>query len=990
MNQNRFRRSNGGRIDRSRPLQFVFDGRRYEGFKGDTLASALLANGVRLFGRSFKYHRPRGLLAAGVEEPNALVTVGTGDDRTPNIPATVVELTDGLVAESQNRWPSLSFDWMAINSLAAPLLPAGFYYKSLMGPTRRAWMLYEHFIRRAAGLGRASDAPDPNRYEFRHDHCDVLVVGGGPAGLGAAFAAGQAHARVLIVEQDFELGGSLLAEPADSAASAWLKRTISALQALANVRVMTRTTAFGLYDGGTVGLLERREQESPDQASGRASQCAVMLHAKSVVFACGAIERPLIFGGNDRPGVMLSSAAQIYLNRFALRPGGKALLATNNDQAYRTAIALASAGVEVTVADERPRLSAAVEAAVTGRSIDVRTGTVVAGTLGGRRISGAELARPGDNTPLRITCDLVCSSGGFTPTIHLTSHCGAKPSYDERIAAFVPGVLDAGQFGAGAMMGAFASAEVLRQGVAAGRDAAECCGFGSRDTELEPLVLEHELPDHPIRPPSPPSRIRGKAFVDLQNDVTLDDVRLAQREGYESVEHLKRYTTLGMGTDQGKTSNLNALALIAELRGASIPAVGTTTFRPPYTPVAIGALAGRAVGAHFKPTRRTPMHDWHVKNGAEMIEVGLWMRPWYYKSAGQTVSEAYIREMELVRKNAGIVDISTLGKIDVQGPDAVELLNRVYVNNWSNLAVGRVRYGVMLRDDGMVLDDGTVSRLDTHRFFMTTSTAQAGEVLSWLEFLLQTAWRDLRAHVTSVTDDFAGMAVSGPKSRAILQSAFPSIDLSNEALAHMGVVEGVWCNIPLRFARLSYSGELAYEVYVPSPQGGFVWERILAAGDSFDLQPYGVECLGALRIEKGHVAGPEIDGRTTLDDLGLSGMASKKKRFVGDVLRQRPAIADPGRRRLVGLECLEPGKRLRGGAILFASGETAAGHGRGHVTSVTYSPTLDRYIALALYEGGLSHEGEEVVAAYPVKRESTRARIVSPVFLDPEGERLRA
>jgi glycine cleavage system aminomethyltransferase T len=599
-----------------------------------------------------------------------------------------------------------------------------------------------------------------------------------------------------------------------------------------------------------------------------------------------------------------------------------------------------------------------------------------------------ELVRPNDGASIRIACDLLCVSGGYAPTVHLTSHDGVKPRYEERIAAFVPGHLDSGRFAAGAITGAFASTEALAQGIAAGRESAAYCGFSPRETALQPVPVQHELADVRIEPPLLSGRVRGKAFVDLQNDVTVDDVCLAQREGYESVEHLKRYTTLGMGTDQGKTSNLNALALLAQARGATIPATGTTTFRPPYTPVAIGALAGRAVGAHFKPTRLTPMHEWHLENGAEMIEVGLWMRPWFYRHVGSNVAEAYVREMRCVREAAGIVDISTLGKIDVQGPDASELLNRVYVNDWSKLAVGRARYGVMLRDDGIVLDDGTVTRLDTHRFFMTTSTAKADEVMSWLEFLLQTAWTSLRVHITSITDDWAGMAVSGPRSRAILQAAFPNLDVSNEALPHMGLFEGVWGDVPLRIMRLSYSGERAYEVYAPAPQGRIVWERLTAAGAPLGLLPYGVECLGALRIEKGHVAGPEIDGRTTLDDLGLSGMARTTQRFVGDVLRRRPALVDPGRRRLVGLECLEPDKRLRGGALLFAAGEKRAGHGRGHVTSVTYSPTLDRYIAFALYEAGLAHAGEEVIAAYPVRGETVRVRIVSPVFLDPQGERL--
>jgi sarcosine oxidase subunit alpha len=974
----------GGRIDRSRPIAFTFDGRALTGLHGDTLASALLANGVRLVGRSFKYHRPRGVTTAGPEEPTALATLGVGARREPNIPMTTIELVDGLVAESQNRWPSLTLDLQSVNGLFGPLLAAGFYYKTFMGPTRRAWRVYEYFIRKAAGLGRAATEPDPDLYDVRHAFADVVVIGGGPAGLSAAFAAGTAGARVTLVEQDVLPGGSLLSEPVDGPAAAWLAEVAGALQAMPNVTIATRTTAFGLYDGLTFGLVERHDHERPDPASGRARQSLVLLRAKAAVFATGALERPLIFPDNDRPGVMLASAARAYLHRFAILPGRSVVVATDHDGAYTTAFDLARTGAAVTVADARPEIGRDLLDAASRDKVEVRPGTRIAGLHGTFSIRGATLLGA-DGARTDMACDLVCASGGWSPAVHLTSHLGVKPVYREEIGAFVPGPFGAAQFGAGAVIGTISTRGAVEDGHRAGAAAAATCGSLARPAVPPKLDLAEILPSAAARglPAAP-----GKAFVDLQNDVTTQDIGLAHREGYESVEHLKRYTTLGMGTDQGKTSNLNAIALMAGLRGAAIPAVGTTTFRPPYTPVAIGALAGRNVGPHFRPVRRTPMHDWHVANGAEMLEVGLWLRPWYYRASGRDVNEAYVAEMRAVREAAGLVDISTLGKIDLQGPDAGVLLDRVYANGFASLAIGKARYGVMLRDDGIVLDDGTVTRIGPDRYFVTTSTAKAADVLSWLEFLLDTAWTGLRVSVTSVTDEWAGMSVAGPRSRDVLAAAFPEIDVSNDALPHLGALDADLAGQALRILRLSYSGERAYEVYVGAAEGEATWRRLLAAGERFGLKPYGVEALGALRIEKGHVAGPEIDGRTTLDDLGLGRMTGKRTAYVGAVLRQREAHRAPGRPRLVGLMCLDAGQRLRGGAVLFAPGDPIRGHGRGRVTSTTYSPALGTWVALGLFAGDRAAEGTEVIAAHPVKGETVRARIVSPVFLDPEGERL--
>jgi methylglutamate dehydrogenase subunit C len=982
------RRPAGGRIDRTQQLSFLFEGRELTGYVGDTLASALLANGVSLVGRSFKYHRPRGFLAAGVEEPNGLLTLGTEGRRTPNVPATTTELYQGLICERQNGWPSVEFDLMSITGgLLGPLFEAGFYYKTFMGPRRGSWMFYEPFIRRAAGLGEATHLPDPDRYETANAFTDVLIVGSGPAGLAAARAAGQSGCRVTLVEQDFLLGGSLLAARAEAPEEVLRGSLEAEVTSMPNVEIFRRTTVIGIYDGLTAVLVERRDHARPDPTKGEAREVVITLRARAIIHAEGAIERPLLFGNNDLPGVMLASAVRTYLNRYALTLGRRVLIASNNDSAWTTAIDLAAAGARVTIADERPKANAPLEAVARQAGIDIRLATQLVRARGGRTVQGAELQAADSSKTQSIDCDLIGMSGGWSPTVHLTSHTGLRPVYDSAIGALLPGPWPAGVTGAGSIT---ARSDPLADGHAAGTTAAGWVGF-SANTGEPPRAEGVTWVECWAKPAENRARgRRSKVFIDFQNDVTTHDLGLAHEEGYESLEHLKRYTTLGMGTDQGKTSNVAAAQLMAALRGIDLQSAGITTYRPPYTPVSVGALAGRHISAHFRPTRRTPMHDWHLANGATMIEAGPWLRPWFYSWAGSDVGTAYVAEMKLVRTGVGISDVSSLGKIEIQGPDAAEFLNRVYTNDFAKLPVGKARYGVMLNDDATVLDDGTTSRFSDSTYFMTTTTAQAGEVMSRLEFLLQTAWPNLRVQVVSVTDRWAGMSVAGPKSREALMLALPGLDLSNQALPHMGVCQHEVDGIPVRVARLSFSGELAYEVYVPADRGTAMWERLLERGSSLGIRPYGLESLASLRIEKGHVAGLELDHRTTLDDLGLGKLASQKKAFVGRELRQREELQAPERWSLVGLECLEPNAKLRGGAILFAKDEPIEGHGRGYITSVTWSTVLQKTIALALYSGGLRHEGQEIVCACPLRNEQVRARIVSPVFIDPTGERMRA
>lgn len=982
-----YRLNKGGLVDRSTALAFRFDGKAYQGFAGDSLGSALLANGVGPIARSFKYHRPRGLYAAGIEEPTGLVTIGSGGRTEPNIPAPAMPLYDGLVASSQNSWPSPKFDLQAVNGWFSRLLVAGFYYKTFIGPTAGAWMFYEKFIRRAAGMGRGTLAADPDRHETSHAFCDILVIGGGPAGLMAAATAAAAGRRVILADADRRLGGSLLGAENridGMAGHNWAAQQVADLAAQASVTVMPNTMVYGAYDGGQFGAVARVAEDCPEPPPWRPRQRHWTIAADQVVIATGAIERPLVFADNDRPGIMLASAARTYALRYGVAPGRTVALFTNNDSAYGAARDLVAAGVRVVaIVDARTTVPEASAALIDGDSVRLIANSVVTRARGGKALKAIDISRHSGETET-ITVDCLCVSGGWTPTLHLLSQAGAVPQWDADIAAFTAAPPTPAWHQAGAVTGAFGLAEALASGMAAGHTAA-----GSKIVDAPPLPhLEEADAAYEITPLfEVPSSGRGKKFVDLQNDVTADDIRLSEREGYQSVEHLKRYTTLGMGADQGKTSNVNALAIMAVARSQDIADVGTTRFRPPYAPVALGTLTGRALGRHYRPTRLTPMHEWHVAHGADMMNAGAWQRPRAYLRPGESLTDAYIREATAVRETVGMVDVSTLGKIDVQGPDAGTFLNRVYVNGFAKLPVGKARYGLMLREDGFVFDDGTTWRLDEHRYLMTTTTANAAPVLTHLEYLLSVIWPDLRVAVTSVTEQWAGVAIAGPKARALLETVIEDLDLSNAAFPFMAVGRGRIGQWPVLVARLSFSGELAYEVYIGAHLGEALWLNLMAMGAAFDITPYGTEALGTLRIEKGHVAGPELDGRTTLADLGLARMASTKKHFVGQPLMNRPALTDPSRPRLVGL-ISEDHEPLRAGAHLVTNPQAAElAESQGHVTSTTYSPAIGQYIALGLLADGPDRESEVIYAAHPLKGLHQPAKVVSPHFFDPEGER---
>ena len=992
------RLAQGGVIDRSRTLDFSFDGAHYQGHPGDTLASALLANGVHLVGRSFKYHRPRGIVTAGADEPNALVQLARGARTEPNTRATQQELYQDLVAASQNRWPSLSFDIGALNGALSPLFPAGFYYKTFMWPPGPVWWLkYEHAIRRAAGLGRAPSEPDPDHYEHRYAHCDVLVIGGGPAGLAAARAAASCGARVMLCDENASLGGSLRGASAaidGTPAATWLVAQIGDLSANADVTMLPRTTAFGYYDQNLVGLVERVADHLPEPPPFAPRQRLWHIRAGVVVLASGALERGVAYAGNDLPGTMLAAAAQTYVTRYGVKPGTRAVIFANNDSAYEAAIRLHDAGVVIAaIADPRPRTALSGDhpqrAVATG--MPVFAGSAIMRAHGRLRVAGVDLVAVADGARRRIDCDLVCVSGGWNPAVHLYSQSRGKLRYDETLAAFVPDTSPQAVVAAGAANGKLDLAAVLADGHAAGLAAAGRAGFAAPPADYAPAAPATS--SGPLQALwSVPTRHGAKCFVDWQNDVTVADIALAAREGYRSIEHLKRYTTLGMGTDQGKTSNIVGLAVLAAELGVAIAQVGTTTFRPPYTPVTLGAVAGHEVGANLEPTRRTAMHDWHVEHGARMLNAGLWKRPHSYPRPGESEDDAANREARNVRTNVGLVDVSTLGKIELQGRDVAELLNRVYINRWDTLAVGRCRYGVMLRDDGMVFDDGTTSRLGDTHYLMTTTTLNAVAVMQHLEYLLQVDWPELDVFVTSVTEQWAAAALSGPMARQVL-ARLASIDVSNEAFPFLAVgdcqLAAGGSHIQARLFRMSYSGELAYEIHVPVTHGRVMWEAVMAAGEAFGIMPYGTEAMGTLRIEKGHVVvGPEADGRTTADDLGLGKLVNAGKWCVGKPLLARPALVAPERWQLVGLTAID-GTIPRGGKLVADPGQATPTSMLGHVSSWCWSPNLDASIGLALLERGRARHGETLWAVSPLADARVKVRVGPPCFIDPDGERLR-
>ena len=993
-----FRLPRGGAIDRGRVLSFRFDDRAYQGHPGDTLASALLANGVRLVARSFKYHRPRGIFAAGAEEPSALVRFEEGGQAEPNRRPGEIALYDGLRASSQHAWPSLAVDFGALAGLFAPLLPTGFYYKTLIRP-RALWAaLWEPVLRQMAGLGQAPTLPDPARYDKYHTHCDVLVVGGGPSGLAAAYAAGQTGARVILCDSDTTFGGALLRRGyriGDDDGAAWAGAIVAALEAMPEVRLLPATTVVGHYDDNYLVAVERLgEQLGPAAPAGLPRQRLWHIRARRVVLATGALERPLVFPGNDRPGIMLASAAESYLHRYAVMPGRRAVLFANNDDAYAAAAALAASGVEVAaIVDPRPVAGEAARRSVA--AMPHYAGHAIVATAGRAALRRVWLQPLAGGRRSAIDCDLLAVSGGWNPALGLYAQAQGRLRFDRALNAFVPDGADTATNDTircvGAARGAFALAACLAQGAAEGARAAALCGFGASGQARKTLVMP-EVEDAAEAAPGPltlplSGRAARHAFVDLHNDVTAADIALAAREGYRAVEHLKRYTTLGMGTDQGKTGNLAGLALLAVATGRDIAAAGTTTFRPPYVPVAYGLLAGREHGHLADPVRVTPMHDWHVAAGAVFEDVGQWKRPRYYPQGGEDMAAAVKRECLAARDAVALLDASTLGKIEVSGRDAGRFLDQIYINRWQSLPVGHCRYGVMCRDDGMVFDDGVGARLAPDRFLVTTTSGNAGPVIDWFEEWLQTEWPHLEVFCTSVTEEWANATLVGPRARDVLAALAPRLPLDPGAFPFMRLLEADVAGIPARIFRVSFSGELSYEINVPADCGLLLWERLIEAGQPYGIVPYGNEAMHVLRAEKGYISvGQETDGSVTPLDLGFGALVARDKDFLGRRSLLRSDTARPDRKQLVGLLPDNPAELMPAGAqLVAASGGTPPVPMIGHVTSSYYGARLGRSFALALIEGGRARHGEAVSAPLPDR--IVAGHICPPVFYDIDNRR---
>lgn len=1005
----------GGRIDRGKPLNFTFNGKPRQGFQGDTLASALLANGQHLVARSFKYGRPRGIVGHGAEEPNAIVQLGQGARTLPNLRATQVELHEGLAAASVTGWPSLQFDLLGAFSALGKLTPPGFYYKTFMRP-RKWWMTYERYIRKAAGLGRAPEAADPDIYDKLNLHCDLAVVGGGPAGLAAALEAARSGARVLLTDEQSEFGGSLLwskqqinAQPA----SQWIAQVVAELCACSNVTLLPRATAIGLYDHNFLAILERRTDHlgAPDgmhrhsNASGQAPQVARQrLHrvrAKQVVLATGALERPLVFARNDLPGIMLASSVCAYINRYAVRPGRRLLLCTNNDSAYQAALDWCESGGEVAaVLDVREQPEGELVAAARGQGIEVISGHGISEALGRRHVRGA-LAAPlnpaGDGVigPARaLRCDLIASSGGWSPVIHLSSHQGAKPRWSEDVLGFLPAASCAQAHSSGAANGVYGLLGCLQQGAEAGAKAAQLAGVGNGRSSTAFSVPDEPAEGSPkalFLAPHPKASSRApKQFVDLQLDVTAADIALAAQEGYASVELLKRYTALGFGTEQGKLGNVNGLAILAKTLGQGIAETGTTIFRPPYTPATFGALAGRESGALFDPVRCTAMHRWHAQQGAVWENVGQWQRPHYYPKPGETMQQALNRECLAVRQGVGMMDASTLGKIDIQGPDAAEFITRIYTNSYPKLPPGKCRYGLMLHEDGVIFDDGVTSCLGPNHYLMFTTTGGAAPVLDWLELWRQTEWPQLKVYFTSVTDHWATATVSGPKARLVVRKLCRDIDFSRDAFKFMDWRDGTVAGVKARVFRISFTGELSFEVHVPAHFGRSVWEALMEAGREFGITPYGTEAMHLLRAEKGFIiVGQDTDGATIPGDMNMDWIVNNRKRFsfIGKRSLARSDSLREDRKQLVGLKPQPADLVLpEGTQIVNNPNEPAPMSMQGHVTSAYYSANLGCAFALAVVKGGLKRMGETVYCPLADGR-IVQAQIRPSVFYDPQGER---
>ncbi len=989
-------------IDETTRVCFKFNGTKYFGFKGDTLASALLANNIHLVGRSFKYHRPRGIMTAGSEEPNAIVQINDNTAFTePNVRATEIEIYEGLEATSQNCWPSVNFDIGGINNFLSPILPAGFYYKTFMWPAS-FWLKYEYFIRRSAGLGKSPKLPDPDIYEHKYIHCDVLVVGGGISGIMAAKISAKRGLKTLLVDENPNIGGSTIFQNSkyykinNLTSSSWLENEIKEINKLENLTIKTRTSIAAFH--GYNFLLAREnltDHLSANEKTNKVRQRLLKIRAKKVITATGSLERPLVFNNNDRPGIMLSSAVKKYADFFGVACGEQNVLFTNNDSAYETAISLDQKGIKVNaIIDIRENSNSELSKEVEAIGIKIYSSSTVVNTYGYKRIkkiSVMQLSIDGQTVKgqkIFINCDCLGISGGWTPAVHLFTQSGGKLDFNEEDQIFLPKIYPSKQISIGSCNGDFELDKIINNTPKILKEFLEI-----DETEYDNIDVSgtKNLNKRNIWL-LPSDKILGKTkpFVDYQNDATAKDIKLALREGFRSIEHVKRYTTTGMGTDQGKLGNMHALGIIAETAGVKMSELGTTTFRPPYTPLSFGTIVGRNVGEFFDIFRKTPINDWHVKNKAKFENVGQWKRAWYYPNGNESMHEAVQRESKAARESAGILDASTLGKIDIQGTDASEFLNRVYTNSWTKLDIGKCRYGLMLNEDGMVYDDGVTTRLDKNHFIMTTTTGGAANVLAKLEDYLQTEWPELDVYLTSVTDHYATISVCGPNSKKIVSKVIPNLDLSEDNLPHMSFKNTTIDNIKCRVMRISFTGEQSYEINIQANYGMSLWEKIIESGKEFNITPYGTETMHLLRAEKGFIiVGQDTDATLTPIDLQMDWIVGKKKYdFIGKRSLYRSDTIRDDRKQLVGLLTDDPKEVLEEGAQIVANLNKKPIEMLGHVTSSYYSPNLNKSIALAVVRGGKNMLGQKLFI--PMENKNINVTIVDPVFLDKENNRLNA
>ena len=992
----------GKAIDETYRISFKFNGSTYYGYKGDTLSSALLANDIHLIGRSFKYHRPRGIMTAGSEEPNAIVQLHANSSRTePNVRATEVEIYEGLEATSQNCWPTVNFDIGGINNLLSPLLPAGFYYKTFMWPAS-FWEKYEYFIRGSAGLGKSPTKPDPDIYEHKYIHCDVLIIGSGIAGIMAAKTAAKNGFKTLLVDEKPNLGGTTIYQNSDyfkinnQISSSWLEKEINEINKLKNLEIKTRTSVAAYHGYNFLLARESLTDHLPiEQRKNKIRHRLLKIRAKKVISATGSIERPLIFDNNDRPGILLSSAIKRYADFFGVACGEKNILFTNNDSAYETAISLIKKGIGVeAIIDNREEVNSKLLYDVEKNNIKIFKGYTVTNTFGYKKIkkiSIMQLSKDGQKvvgSKIDLNCDCLGVSGGWTPAVHLFTQSGGKLKFKDEDQTFIPNTFSSNQLSIGACNGDLTLDEIL---INTPNSLKRFLNIKNTEYDkIEILSLINKSKRNIWLLPS--NKVLGKtqSFVDFQNDVTAKDIKLALREGFRSIEHVKRYTTTGMGTDQGKLGNMHALGIISETANAEMGELGTTTFRPPYTPLTFGTIVGRNVGEYFDIFRKTPIHDWHTKNNAEFENVGQWKRAWYYPKDNESMDQAVQRESRAARESAGILDASTLGKIDIQGTDVSEFLNRVYTNAWSKLAIGKCRYGLMLNEDGMVYDDGVTTRLSENHYIMTTTTGGAANVMSKLEDYLQTEWPELDVYLTSVTDHFATVSVCGPNSKKIISEVIPDLDFSDESFPHMSFKNAKIGKINCRVMRISFTGEHSYEINIQANYGKSVWEKCMEVGKDYNITPYGTETMHLLRAEKGFIiVGQDTDATMTPIDLQMDWIVSKKKYdFIGKRSLYRSDTIKEDRKQLVGLLTENPNEVLEEGAQIVADINKSPIEMLGHVTSSYYSPNLNKSIALGVIRGGKNMMGQKLII--PMEKKNINVIVADPVFLDKENKRLNA